>query len=201
MPPPFIHKSAFVGEPFRHFQGGIPPYGLSEEPASLSDDVWIGAYVVIGKDVHLGRGVVIDHYCMVEAEARIGENSLLIYRAVVGCSTTIGKGCVIGGLVCERCVIEDDCRIFGQIVHKQLNTAEPWDEHETPEPSAVVKRNSFIGFGAIIAGGVTIGPNAYVAAGAILTRDVPPGHIAFNRNQIIPVAQWKGELKNNPHLR
>ncbi len=41
-----------------------------------------------------------------------------------------------------------------------------------------IKDNVFIGIGAIVLPGVTIGPNAIVGAGAVVTRDVPPGSIA-----------------------
>jgi acetyltransferase-like isoleucine patch superfamily enzyme len=40
-----------------------------------------------------------------------------------------------------------------------------------------IKDNVFIGYGAIIMPNVTIGPNAIVAAGAVVTRDVAPGDI------------------------
>jgi acetyltransferase-like isoleucine patch superfamily enzyme len=38
--------------------------------------------------------------------------------------------------------------------------------------------NCFIGYGAILLPGVSIGPNSVVAAGAVVTKDVPPGTIA-----------------------
>jgi acetyltransferase-like isoleucine patch superfamily enzyme len=40
-----------------------------------------------------------------------------------------------------------------------------------------VMDNCFLGHGAIILPGVTIGPNAVVAAGAVVTRDVPPAKV------------------------
>ena len=40
-----------------------------------------------------------------------------------------------------------------------------------------IKDNVFIGMGAIILQDCTIGPNSVVAAGAVVTRDVPPGKI------------------------
>lgn len=40
-----------------------------------------------------------------------------------------------------------------------------------------IRDNCFIGYGAIVLRGVTIGPNAIVAAGAVVTQDVPPGSI------------------------
>ncbi|WP_290596754.1 MULTISPECIES: acyltransferase [unclassified Archaeoglobus] len=41
----------------------------------------------------------------------------------------------------------------------------------------VIKRNAYIGAGALILPGVTVGEFSIVAAGAIVTRDVPPGKI------------------------
>jgi len=40
-----------------------------------------------------------------------------------------------------------------------------------------IRDNVFIGYGAIVLPGVTIGPNAIVAAGAVVNRDVAPGSI------------------------
>ncbi len=41
-----------------------------------------------------------------------------------------------------------------------------------------IRDNVFVGHGSIILPGVTIGPNAIVAAGSVVNRDVPPGTIA-----------------------
>lgn len=196
----FIHKTATVGQSYRFFQGGKPPYGFTDAPVKFGENVWIGANTVIGTGAQIGSGVVIDHFCMVEPEAIIGENTLVLYRATVCCGASIGRGCVIGGFISEDCIVEDECRIFGQIVHRHTNTGESWDEHEVPEVSATIHRGSFIGFGALVVGGVTIGPCSYVAAGAIVTRDVPARHVAKNRNEIIPIADWKGQLKHNPTM-
>lgn len=38
----------------------------------------------------------------------------------------------------------------------------------------IIKRNAYIGVGAIILPGVTIGEHAIVAAGSVVTKDVPP---------------------------
>ncbi len=42
----------------------------------------------------------------------------------------------------------------------------------------IIKENCFIGDSAIILPGVTIGPNSIVGAGAVVTKDVPPGMMA-----------------------
>jgi len=105
---------------------------------------------------------------------------------------------VIGGFISEGCVIGDRCRVFGQLVHKQVDTTQPWDEHEIPEPSVRIGDDAFVGFNALVIGGVDIGSRAYVAAGAIVTRSVPPRHIAYGINRVVPFSAWKGALANNP---
>lgn len=40
-----------------------------------------------------------------------------------------------------------------------------------------IRDNSFVGHGAIVMPGVTIGPNSIVSAGSVITKDVPPGMI------------------------
>jgi serine acetyltransferase len=81
------------------------------------------------------------------AYVRIGNNVTLSSCALLGHDASIG---VIG-------------RAFG----KKLDSVGKID----------IQNNVFIGFGAIVLPGVTIGPNAIVAAGAVVTRDVPEGSV------------------------
>jgi acetyltransferase-like isoleucine patch superfamily enzyme len=60
-----------------------------------------------------------------------------------------------------------------------------WVFRDRPEFKDVVKYgritihdNCFIGYGSIILPGVSIGPNSVVAAGSVVTKDVPPGMVA-----------------------
>ncbi|HYS38533.1 MAG TPA: hypothetical protein VEO01_23185, partial [Pseudonocardiaceae bacterium] len=49
-----------------------------------------------------------------------------------------------------------------------------------------------VGYGARVIGGVRVGPRSYVAAGAIVTRDVPPEHVVTGVNIQTPAARWTG---------
>lgn len=66
-----------------------------------------------------------------------------------------------------------------------------WDNNPACGAKPVsVGRGVFIGARAIVLKGVTIGDRAVVGAGAVVTRDVPDGHLAFgNPAQLRP---WKG---------
>ncbi|WDY60205.1 acyltransferase [Pseudomonas sp. PSKL.D1] len=75
-----------------------------------------------------------------------------------------------------NCVGMSDCTLIGHdavvmliehLYDKQLDSVGYID----------IRDNSFIGHGAIVMPRVTIGPNAVVAAGAVVTKDVPPGMV------------------------
>jgi putative colanic acid biosynthesis acetyltransferase WcaF len=54
----------------------------------------------------------------------------------------------------------------------------------------MVRRGSFIGAGSIILAGITVGPESFVAAGSLVTRDVPPGETVGG----IPARALRGSI-------
>jgi acetyltransferase-like isoleucine patch superfamily enzyme len=89
----------------------------------------------------------------------------------IGKNVTINKGATI--LSPGRVVIEDNVLIGPEVkiatVDHDLN-----DRHNLFHFGKVtIKENAWIRIGAIICPGVTIGRNAVVAAGAVVTKDVP----------------------------
>lgn len=195
----FIHETAILGIGYRFLQGCIDSTELSKQgQVMLPDNIYIGPYSIIGFNVKIGNGVIIDAFCKVDPYATIGEDTLITYRATVASGAQIGNNCVIGGNVSEGVVIGNRCRTFGKLIHKHTDSTMSWDHHETPEPGVTLLDDSFVGHDATIIGGVTIGPRSYICSGAIITKDVPPLHIGHGTNQITHYSQWRGELSENP---
>lgn len=70
--------------------------------------------------------------------------------------------------------IGDDCQIGHNVVFATLNHGLAPEDRKTTHPAPItLGRNVWIGSNATILQGVTIGDNAVVAAGAVVTRDVP----------------------------
>ena len=195
----YIDPTARVGVPLRPLQGMVLSSLKMENPKPrLENPVYIGPFVTIGEAVSLGKGVIVDEYCSIGRNANVGQDTLLTYRATVGGHSKIGEKCVIGNFVSEHAVIGDRSRVFGRIVHKHEDSTISWDHHDVPELSVVIHEDSFVGFDAVLAGGLEVGPRAYICAGAVITRSVPPLHIAFGVNKVVPHDEWEGPLSENP---
>ncbi len=184
-----IAPGAVVGLPYRPLEDGTR---LEAHAGTvIGRNCHIGPAARILKGTRIADNVSIDGGCTIEQNVEIGEGTVLTYHAFVCNSAKIGPRCIIGGFVGERSVVDERSKVFGMLVHPQNDPAAPWDGEDEPAPT--LKHHSFVGFGAVVVGGVTIGERAYVAAGAIVTRDVPPRHIQVKEGQ--PVYYRNSKLK------
>lgn len=79
----------------------------------------------------------------------------------------------IGGIT-----IEDDVQIGPSVkITSENHPLDPAGRKTVLLKPVVIKRNAWIGAGATILPGVTVGENAVVAAGAVVSRDVPPNTV------------------------
>jgi acetyltransferase-like isoleucine patch superfamily enzyme len=142
-------------------------------------------YRCIASDVSLGQNVRLSQFINLYGCA-VGDNSKIGAFVEIQKNATVGKNCKISShtFICEGVTIEDNVFIGHNVTftndiypratapNGELQTATDW----TVEPT-LVKRGASIGSGATILARVTIGENAIVGAGAVVTRDVPANTI------------------------
>lgn len=194
-----IAETARVNVPGRLLQQGF--WDGIDGPHQFGEGCDIGHYCVVGQGVTLGARTILDTYCYVECGATIGEDTLLTHRASVGARAAVGANCVIGGFICERSEVGRGCRVFGALVHRQLDPSLPWDSPEAEESSPKLEDGAFVGWGATVIGGIVIGAGAYVCADATVAQNVPPGWIVTGLNEMRPPEWWSGELGKSPFFR
>jgi len=94
----------------------------------------------------------------------------------IGKNVFVNHGCSfldLGGIT-----IEDDVLIGPQVkLVTENHPVDPANRKSLDLKSIVVKKNAWIGAGTVILPGVTIGENSIVAAGAVVTQDVPSNTI------------------------
>lgn len=167
----------------------------------IAAGAWVGQYTLIGRGAIIGADSIIDDFVNVQARAKIGSRVLVTGRSWVGIGVTVGDDCVVKGHIDDYSQIGAGCRITGDLIHRQLDPTIPWDDPMAEEPSPVVGDGAFVGWRAVVVGGVNIGPGAYVCTGALVTKDVPAGHIAYGRNQIVHPRDWPGALGKSPFFQ
>lgn len=126
----------------------------------------------------IGRGTKIWHFGHVMAGAEIGENCSLGQNVFVAKGVRIGDRVKIQNNVSiyEGVILEDDVFCGPSCVFTNVKTprsAFPRNASADYIPTRV-RRGATIGANATILCGVTVGEWAFVAAGAVVTKDVPP---------------------------
>ena len=105
---------------------------------------------------------------------------IFLYRRMgikIGRHTQIGLDCFLDDQFPELITIEDEVVIAFRVIIVAHDESTGFINDGTVS-EVLIKRGSYLGAGAIILPGVTIGENSIVAAGAVVTRSLPPGSIA-----------------------
>lgn len=139
---------------------------------------------MIGADVVLAEGVRIPHRDLVNLYGcSIGSDSMIGAFVEIQKNASIGRRCKVSthSFVCEGVTIEDDVFVGHGVMFindrypRSSLDGRPQADGDWELVPTLVKRGASIGSGAVIMCGVTIGEQAMVGAGAVVTRDVPNG--------------------------
>ena len=132
------------------------------------------SYLATGSDIEIDKSVRFGRWCFFTSkggEIIIGENTFLntqvILNADIGGKIHISNDCMIGPRT-----------IFRTANHKikDINSVKREQGHNFAD--IFVERNVWIGANVTVLPGVTIGENSVIAAGAVVTKDIPKNCLA-----------------------
>ncbi|HEY8342264.1 MAG TPA: acyltransferase [Calditerricola sp.] len=142
------------------------------------DAVFVHESAYVDEGAKIGAGTRIWHFCHVMSGAEIGERCTLGQNVFVARNVKIGNNVKIQNNVSvyEGVILEDDVFCGPSMVFTNVRTPRSAFPRNTSADyvRTWVKRGASIGANATIVCGVTIGEWAMVAAGAVVTKDVPP---------------------------
>lgn len=137
-------------------------------------------YVCIAPDVKLGENVKMSKFINLYG-CEIGDNTKIGAFVEIQKNAKVGQNCKISShtFVCEGVTIEDDVFVGHSVTfindsypratsNGSLQTEADWKVERT-----LVRKGASIGSGATILSKVTIGENAIIGAGSVVTHDVP----------------------------
>jgi acetyltransferase-like isoleucine patch superfamily enzyme len=142
-------------------------------------------YCRISEDVKLGKDVILHAFVNLYG-CEIGDESLIGAFVEIQKNASIGKRAKISShtFICEGVKIEDEVFLghgimFTNVSYPRSTSIDgslqrdgDWEVEET-----LVKRGASVGSGSVVLCGVTIGENAIVGAGSVVTKDIPANEI------------------------
>lgn len=168
-----IQDGAVLGKPLAL---GPRSRASSEEPEPLrvasGAAICAGAVVLagarIGERAVIGDQAHVRERAVVGAESVIGRGSSVENDVTIGARVKIQTGCYLT----VGSVVEDDVFVAPGVTTTNDHTmGRHGPEHELE--GAVLRRACRVGGGAVLLPGVEVGEEAFVAAGAVVVRDVP----------------------------
>jgi UDP-2-acetamido-3-amino-2,3-dideoxy-glucuronate N-acetyltransferase len=130
---------------------------------------------VVDRGARIGAGTKVWHFCHVTAGARIGAGCVLGQNVFVAATAVVGDGCRIQNNVSvyDGVVLGDDVFVGPSAVFTNVRTPRARVDRRREFEQTLIGRGATIGANATLVCGVTVGEHAFVAAGAVVTRDVP----------------------------
>jgi acetyltransferase-like isoleucine patch superfamily enzyme len=196
-----IHADTVVGNDVRiddHATLGKLPMKAANSATTKEQELpalAVGDACIVGTGVVLYRGAAIDARVLMADLCTVRENVTIGRGTIVGRGVTIENFCKVG----RYCKLESECyitayseledRVFvapGVITSNDNfigRTAERFKHFK----GVTIRRGGRIGAGVVMLPGVTVGEDALVAAGSVVTRDVPPRAIVMGR----PAKVWR----------
>lgn len=131
---------------------------------------------IVDEGAHIGDSTKVWHFVHVCGQARIGGHCSLGQNVFVGNDVSIGNNVKIQNNVSvyDAVTLEDDVfcgpsMVFTNVINPRSHVVRKSEYKRT-----IVRRGASIGANATIVCGVEIGEFAFIGAGAVVTRDVPP---------------------------
>ncbi len=186
-----IHDDTVIGDSVRiddnSILGKLP---LKSVASATTDDsglesLIIGDNVLIGANVVIYRGSKIDNFVLIADLATIREHVMIGEKTIVGRNVAIENYCTVGkrckletnAYITAHSTLEDYVFIAPGVLTSNDNYVGRTKERFEHFKGVYVKKGARVGVGAVILPGKTIGEDALVAAGALVTKNIPPKEI------------------------
>jgi acetyltransferase-like isoleucine patch superfamily enzyme len=132
------------------------------------------------KSTHIGKDTNIWQYCVIFPEAKIGDNCNICANVLIENDVTVGNNVTVksGVQLWDGVTVEDNVFIGPNVTF--TNDLFPRSKvHSKEYLKTVIKKGASICANSTIVCGHTIGENAMIGAGSVVTHDVPAGEVWY----------------------
>jgi acetyltransferase-like isoleucine patch superfamily enzyme len=145
-------------------------------PAELGDGTVVSTGAIVFAGSEIGARVIIGDQSCVRERVRVGDDVVLGRGSLIENDTTVGARTKIqaGAYITAYSELEEDVFIAPCVVTTNDNFMGRTERRHDLIKGPTIRRGARVGGGAILCPGVEIGEEAFVGAGAVVTKDVEP---------------------------
>ncbi|MBN9412614.1 MAG: Gfo/Idh/MocA family oxidoreductase [Candidatus Paracaedimonas acanthamoebae] len=142
---------------------------------SQSQDYFAHESAYVDEGAIVGKGTKIWHFSHILKDTKIGEQVIIGQNVMIGPDVQIGNRCKIQNNVSlyKGTILEDGVFCGPSCVFTNVNTPRAEIERKEEFLPTLIKRGATIGANATIVCGNTLGAYSFIAAGAVVTKEVP----------------------------
>ena len=192
--------------------GAAPMRSASSAPRPVDADaaLHVGDRCMIGTGVVLYRGCTLGEQVMVADLATVREQVTVGRRTIIGRGAAVENACIVGSFckletnayVTAYSTLEDHVFVAPGVLTSNDNFVGRTRERFKHYGGVIARRGARIGVGAVILPGKEIGEDALIAAGSVVTRNVPARQV-WARNPAryfrdVPAAQLLENQDSRP---
>jgi acetyltransferase-like isoleucine patch superfamily enzyme len=156
----------------------VSPPEVSGEPPRIGDGATIRSGTVIYPDVTIGSGLATGHDAVVREHTDIGDDCVVGTKTVIDGHTVVGDRVSMQTGVYVPSYTEIGSEVF--LGPNAVLTNDPYPVRRDEDlVGPTLEDHVSVGANATLNPGVTVGEGSFVAAGAVVTEDVPPGRLAL----------------------
>jgi acetyltransferase-like isoleucine patch superfamily enzyme len=162
-------------------------------PLFIGDGTSIGTSAVVYTGTTIGSQCLVGDLAFVREQVQIGDRVIVGTHVTVENEVSIGSGVKIqtGAYITAWTTIEENCFIAPCVVTTNDNYMGRTDRRFKERGGAVIRRGARVGANVTLLPNIEVGAEAFVAAGSVVTRPVPPATLALGSpaRVVRPVAE------------
>jgi acetyltransferase-like isoleucine patch superfamily enzyme len=145
-------------------------------PAELGDGTIVSTGAIVFAGARLGARVIVGDQACVRERVEVGDDVVIGRGSLVENDTTVGMLTKIqaDAYITAYSTLEDEVFIAPRVVTTNDDFMGRTERRHELVKGPTIRRRARVGGGAVLCPGVEIGEEAFVGAGAVVTKDVPP---------------------------
>jgi acetyltransferase-like isoleucine patch superfamily enzyme len=186
-PSAIVYEGTVLGEGVRVLENAVvgkqPSLGASSTakrdplpPTTIGDGTVISTGAIVFAGSSVGAGCIVGDQSCIRERVRMADDCILGRGSLIENDTTVGAGTRIQAeaYITAYSTLEEDVFIAPCVVTTNDNFMGRTEKRKSLMKGPTIRRGARVGGGAILCPGIEVGEEAFVGAGAVVTKDVPP---------------------------